>query len=266
MKRRRSLALLICVFSLVELFPLQAQQSLLQNGWGKDNRVVRIVYLVPSDRQFLSKYRSRIEAAISNVQLWYRKQMGNGETFRLARPVIGVVRTDHASTWYVTNAVTGADSSLWFWFNALSDAFSATGAEFFDPNNRWVFYIDADPACGQVIGAAAGVALLGGNDLRGLTGQPNIPACPGEPPDTGGVCRWVGGLGHELGHAFGLPHPVPCPGGSADQALMCLGYITYPNTYLLPSDKELLEQTPFFDRLRLKRESRKSICELGFSE
>jgi len=114
-----------------------------------------------------------------------------------------------------------------------------------------VFYIDADVACGQVIGGAAGVALLAANDLRGLTGQQNVPACPGEPPDAAGVCRWVGGLGHELGHAFGLEHPVPCPGGSDDAALMCLGYITYPATYLTQADQEILDVSPFFSRLKL---------------
>jgi len=78
----------------------------------------------------------------------------------------------------------------------------------------------------------------------------------------GGVCRWVGGLGHELGHTFDLAHPIPCPGGSADGALMCLGYITYPDTYLLPEDKEILEASPFFVRLRRENEAGKRICDL----
>jgi hypothetical protein len=59
----------------------------------------------------------------------------------------------------------------------------------------------------------------------------------------------MGGLAHELGHTFGLPHPVPCPGGSSDSAEMCLGYITYPNTYLLPADKAILDASPFLSPL-----------------
>ncbi|HEX7423755.1 MAG TPA: hypothetical protein VF311_07700 [Terriglobales bacterium] len=258
--------LFICVLSLGQFFPLQAQESAVRQEARMDAHIVRIVYLVPSDRLFRSEYRRRIKAAIFNVQMWYRGQMGNGETFRLPHPVVKVVHTSHAAAWYETNPVTGADARLWFWFNALADAFSATGAQFYDPNHRWVFYIDADPGCGQVIGSAASVALLGANDLRGLTGQPNIPACSWEPPDTGGVCRWVGGLGHELGHTFGLPHPVPCPGGSADDALMCVGYITYPDTYLLPEDKEILEASLFFWPLRPKTKAGKPICDLSAAQ
>ena len=231
-----------------ELFPayVQAQDS----GAQKNPKTVRVAYLVPSHRRFQSQYRAAIKDAIRNVQAWYQGHTDNTETFQLAHPTVDVVRTNHTATWYSTNPVSGSDFSLWFWFNALADAFSATGGEFFDPNHRWVFYIDADVACGQVIGGAAGVALLAANDLRGLTAQQDVPACPGEPPDTAGVCRWVGGLGHELGHAFGLEHPVPCPSGSDDAGLMCLGYITYPATYLTPSDKDTLNASPFFLPLR----------------
>jgi hypothetical protein len=188
--------------------------------------------------------------------------MGNGETFRLPDPVLRVVRSSHTASGYEMSPVSGADASLWFWFNALADGFSATGAQFFDPYHGWIFYVDADPLCGQAIGAAAGVALLGANDLRGLTGQPYIPACSWEQPDTGGVCRWVGGLSHEPGHTFDLPHPVPCPDGSADGALMCLGYIVYPDTYLLPEDKEILEAGHFFSPFRPKRNGGRQICDL----
>src|SRR3989454_12081344 len=177
--------------------------------------------------------------------------MGNGKTFALPKPVVEVVDTDHTAEWYSENPA-GDDRALWFWFNATGDAFALTGAQFDDPNYRWVFYIDADPGCGQATGAAAGVALLPANGLRGLTGQPNIPPCSGDPPDTNGVCRWVGGLGHELGHTFALPHPVPCPGGSLDGELMCLGYITYPGTFLSDQDKELLNASPFLSPLKLR--------------
>ncbi|HXY50043.1 MAG TPA: hypothetical protein VEI01_11370 [Terriglobales bacterium] len=94
---------------------------------------MRVVYRVPADRPFRSKYSRRIKAAISNLQMWYREQMGNGETFRLTDPVLRLVHTSHTASWYETSPVSGADASLWFWFNALADGFSATGAQFFDP-------------------------------------------------------------------------------------------------------------------------------------
>jgi hypothetical protein len=140
----------------------------------------------------------------------------------------------------------------------VADAFGLTGGGFFDPNNIWVFYIDSDPACGQVTGATSGVAVLPANDLRGLAGEPNIPPCPDDLPDTAGVCRWVGGLGHELGHALGLPHPAACEDSDPtticpSDALLWLGYITYPNTYLLDEDKAILRSSPFLARVPGRR-------------
>lgn len=121
-----------------------------------------------------------------------------------------------------------------------------------------MFYIDSDPACGQLTGAAAGVAVLPANDLRGVAGEENIPLCAGQPADDAGVCRWVGGLGHELGHALGLPHPLACEDGNPStecpsNTLMWLGYITYPDTFLLESDKVTLEESPFISSVHLRK-------------
>lgn len=206
---------------------------------------LRMVYLIPSDRVYHDEYASAIEEAIRQLDAWYQNQMGDTKTFELHKPVVEVIPTSHPSSWYSTNQA-GADPTLWFWYNALADGFAALSGGFNDPNNRWVFYIDADPACGQLTGGTSGVALLPANDLRGLTGQTNIPVCAGDKVDTAGLCRWVGGLGHELGHAFGLPHPPLCPGGPDTGALMCLGYIIYPNSSLLAADKVTLEASPFF--------------------
>jgi hypothetical protein len=214
--------------------------------------VVRVIYLVPADGVVRDNYTDRLQKAIEHLQIWYRNEMGNATTFTLHRPVVEVVQSSQVTSWYGTNPV-GDNPDLWFFFNVVADAFALTGGGFFDPNNIWVFYVDSDPACGQVVGATSGVAVLPANDLRGLAGEPNIPPCPGQPPDTAGVCRWVGGLGHELGHALGLPHPSACE--DSDPSTICpsdtllwLGYITYPNTYLLAEDKATLGASPFFTR------------------
>jgi hypothetical protein len=55
-------------------------------------------------------------------------------------------------------------------------------------------------------------------------------------------------LGHELGHALGLPHPPGCDQGlpSCDSnALMWLGYTTWPQTHLRPADRATLDASPF---------------------
>lgn len=55
--------------------------------------------------------------------------------------------TPHAADYYASNPA-GDDHSLWYWNNALADGFTLTGGQFFDPENRWIFYLDADGACG----------------------------------------------------------------------------------------------------------------------
>lgn len=214
---------------------------------------VRAIYLVPADKQFREEYRAGIERAMRQLQAWYRTEL-NGSTFALHSPVVEVHVTSHTSDWYRDNPTSSFAGN--FWENTISDGFALTGGFFDDPNNRWLYFIDADPKCTQYIGATHGVALLAANDLRGLTGGQNIPPCASDPPDNGGRCRWVGGLGHELGHTFDLPHPptcednnpaTSCPGST----LMYFGYASFPNTYLLDSDKSKLLASPFFSRLDL---------------
>jgi hypothetical protein len=138
-----------------------------------------------------------------------------------------------------------------FFNNVIDELFESTGFIFDDPNNRWIFYIDADPACGQDTGATFGVALLPANDLRGLSGEQNVPPCPGQPPDSNPVGRWIGGLAHLIGRAFGLDFPPGCVDEDPntfcqETALMWRGYSLFPDTFLLPFDKEVLAQSPFF--------------------
>jgi hypothetical protein len=199
---------------------------------------VRTAYLVPSDRTYNRQYELGIINAFADLQGWYAGELG-GPTFVLHDPIVEVYNTPHASTYYSTNPSGPADPFvLWFWANTIADAFSLTGASFNDPDHAWIFYIDAEPAAGQIGGAGtSGVAVLPEHDLRGLIGADPQP-----------VSRWIGGLGHELGHAFGLPHPPACEAGGPAcpmQALMWLGYITYPDAFLLPEDKATLFASRF---------------------
>ncbi|HEX8720133.1 MAG TPA: hypothetical protein VF736_05790, partial [Pyrinomonadaceae bacterium] len=65
-------------------------------------------------------------------------------------------------------------------------------------------------------------------------------------------------LGHELGHAFNLPHPPGCDQNDATlcgnfprNSLMYLGYASFPNTYLLAQDKSSLAATGFLSPFNL---------------
>jgi hypothetical protein len=93
------------------------------------------------------------------------------------------------------------------------------------------------------------VAVLA--SLRELAGRQSLPPCPNTAQNIPAICRWVGGLGHELGHALGLPHPPECQSPNVgepctESAIMWLGYITYPDAVLLPAEKDQLNHGPFF--------------------
>ena len=228
-----------------------------------DTGSVHVVYLVPFDKKPRHIYSVALRKAIREMRAFYQAQLGItesraradiGETFDISSPAVEVVVTPHDSAFYNANNQAGAFE---FFFRAVQDGFEATGGGFNDPDDIWVFYIDADPACGQGVGGTSGVALLPANDLRGLVGEPNVPSCIGDAPDTGGVCRWIGGLGHELGHALGLPHPPGCEQGNCSAeaffSLMFFGYTVYPDTYFLDEDKERLRASPFFEELKVRR-------------
>jgi hypothetical protein len=207
---------------------------------------VRMIYLMPSDKSPRADYQNAMANAISDLQRFYRNQLG-GVGFTLHAPIVEVYQLPHPAAFYSTadNARPGG-----FYEGVLADGFALTGGGFNDPNNRWIYYADADNICGQYTGGTQGIALLPGNDLRGLTSQTTVPTCPGDHPSLLSVNRWIGGLGHELGHSFNLPHPPGCDNGNCDggsfafNSLMYIGYSIYPNTYLLAADKTQLLTSP----------------------
>ncbi|OUJ74577.1 hypothetical protein BXP70_07305 [Hymenobacter crusticola] len=210
---------------------------------------VRLIYLVPSDRTINPVYAGAIANAARDLRRWYQQQLGNTKTFTLHSPVVETYQTTHPVSWYQTNP--NGSTFAQFYYNAAQDVFALTGGTYYDPNYVYAIYIDAESTCGQCGGCGGGgVLVVNSNDLRGLVGQPAIRMCPNEPePVQYPPCRWVGGLGHELGHAFGLPHPPGCDEGQSTcdyNDLMWLGYIPYPATYLRASEQATLNQSPFF--------------------
>jgi hypothetical protein len=214
---------------------------------GTNSKKVRLVYLVPSDKSIQPTYIQGLERGAQNLQVWWKNALPSGKTFTLSSPLVEVYQTAHDTAWY--SHVRGSEpSTLDFWFNLMDDAWEYAGAYSGDPNNIWLVYLDADTPCGGITGAVSTFAGFPANDLRGLAGQQTLPTCPGDPIGQPQTCRWVGGMGHELGHALGLPHPSGCEpytSSCADQALMWMGYTTYPNAYFTSADLTTLDASPF---------------------
>jgi len=209
--------------------------------------VVRVVYIVPADKTLTDVYAAAAGRAARHFQSWLHGAISTGESFTLADPLVQVVQSSQSESWFQTNPSTGGAAR--FWNNVVSEGFATTGGAFNDPATRWIYFIDADPECGQIGGAGtSGVAVLPAGDLRGLTGEAPQPICAGEPPDTAGSCRWTGGFGHELGHAMDLPHPPGCDAGSAacdSGALMWLGFRSYPDAHVRADEMLTLQSGGF---------------------
>ncbi len=194
---------------------------------------VRVIYLVSADREERADYKAAIEMAILDIQKWYKKQM-NGRTFRLNEPIVEVLRSNQPANWFTGTPIPGVGEGDWGFQHALSEIKRLLPNESIPGNYTWVMYSDGPGSSGRGGGQ---ICYLPEDDFLGLTGrhptQPDIP-------------RWIAGLGHEIGHAFGLPHPSDTK-KHAD-AIMWTGiYGKYPDqTYLTPEDKAHLRKSPFF--------------------
>lgn len=211
--------------------------------------VVRVVYLVPSDRTPDPEYTSVLAQATHHFRRWLYEQLGD-RTFRLNDPVVEVYQTTHPASWYQ-----GDRSFSDLFYQAAADGFATVGTgRYLDPNFIWVFAVDADAACNQCeTCGAAGVAVLAASNLRGLAGRKQPDSC-GKQPRFDPPCQFAGILGHSVGQALGMDYADVCQRGlplcwegnePPGYSLSELGYLYYPRTWLLHEDVALLVISPF---------------------
>src|SRR5207237_6659151 len=115
-------------------------------------------------------------------------------TYKLHTPLVEAVRTPRAASWFSHNP-NGTNHDSWCLNNTVTEGELLVGARYSDPSFVWVLCLDAP---GVQRCAGWGLAFLAEQELLGLAGQN---------PKDNSTARWVGSLGHKLGHAFGLSHP-----------------------------------------------------------
>ena len=172
--------------------------------------VVRVLYAVPADREFRSDYIEAIRRAMEHVRFWYQQQL-DGPTFSLNSPVPEKCQMSQPHDFY----------ARYSWQRVLDGVQHCAPVERDTSDFVWVVYADVVHECGpyeqgydQLGRGDDGLTILARWDLDGLIGEAgDYYYCSGdvlagphdEPPG-----RWPGGIAHELGHAFGLPHPPGC--------------------------------------------------------
>ena len=207
---------------------------------------VRVLYAIPSDREFRADASEAIANAIVDLQSWYRRELG-GLTFSIYETTPEVCRMSEPEAYYESGNA---------WARVVEGVQPCAPVQNSHPDFVWVIYPDVEEACDEPheLGAGGwGLTIL--PDIEGITNPGKDFYRCGEQSYFDPIGRWIGGLGHELGHALGLPHPPGCdpwdPATCDDLEALSLmhdGYAPYPDTYLLPDDKEILIRSPFIGR------------------
>jgi hypothetical protein len=195
-------------------------------------RPVRIVYLVPSDRDENPLYTQALIDGLRSVQRWFYDRLAVGKTFALEGDGVRVIKTDHDAAWYVTNRNIGIITSLDPYSNTMADAEALAGAAEGDPSARWVIFADIEPTCEQKINLSRrGRFFVTSPEL--LSNAENSPVrCappPADPPadrPPPNPCFWAGVLSFHVASLLGIDGPRDCfAADGIDKAspLMCLG-------------------------------------------
>ncbi len=201
----------------------------------------RVMYAVPSDREFREELAQGIRDSVASVQSWYLTHTGD-VTFAVEGDVV-VCRMEEKTEYYEWGA----------WPKVREGVQHCAAVGGVRSDSAWIVFADVPSRCGDMARlnrGGPGLTMMDRDVLHGLAGERLrwYGRCGGGPYD-GEIGKWRGTIGHEVGHAMGLPHPPGCDEGldTCDKpALMSHGGQTYPNTYLRTDDKAFLRANSLY--------------------
>ena len=205
---------------------------------GGSRSVVRVIYATPLDVEVNPVYMEALPTVYAHIQDWFAGKL-EGLTFEVQAPIPQHCTLPQRGDYYAGHK----DG----YTRVIEDIQHCAPVSWGSPFFVWAIYVDTPFVCdvGALGAGGGGTTIMHGDDLEGLS-NPNGHTQCGFPRTHMG---YVGGTAHELGHAFGLPHPPGCDEGldTCDQeAMMQWGYTVYPNTYLRDDDIANLKVSPFF--------------------
>lgn len=204
----------------------------------KNDFKVHTIYVVPSDEEYINDHAVRIWRSVFEAQNWYQTATG-GATFEILdeENVIELYDADHEKAYYQDD-----------WWNLLLTEMREKGQFVESPGTILLIYVEG------VASMNATELALGGWSCDGDCGAAILPMSilltPTQPPTD------MGTVLHELGHTFGLTHPVeaadlPLPPEQAPTlySVMCQSDIragSINSDYgFLTSEKAALLKNPF---------------------
>lgn len=215
--------------------------------------IVKPYLVYPADKPVYPEYETAVKNYMSELQAWYKQKVG--KTFYMLP--LKVVRSSYSYD------IMRCDPNP-------NDSIPSSDACLKDPkrlDGNWGYYLNKaihdgvekwEEKTAALIFSAGGGGFAGANKYPNdtgfaITGDWVLEPISGKANDWGIPCKYsdgwqcAGGVpggspAHELGHAFGLPHPG---GQYADQSIM-EWHGGYPTVGFLPSEVDQLKKSPFF--------------------
>jgi hypothetical protein len=232
-------------------------------------KVVPVLF-VPKNLQADPSYKNAIDDSLTIVSSWYAGQLA-GRTFDYepVQTVIGTYNLNHycPKTTVSTQCIQvpgqkGADSGD---INNVIGDLATKGYSINSTVVLLIFWVGGyGYAGGAQVSPSSGVAAVGDWALDGIAGKYETGTATSrcsDSPSAAAFCRktaQLGSIGHELGHAFGLPHPTD-DGKSPDDPNFWLTSIMgafgdFPRVRFIDTptnpERTKLLQHPFFQSVR----------------